>query len=74
MRLGEVRAPAATALADIEARESTAALIAAAADPEVARCAANASPLGEIGDPAVHADAGARRDGRCRARGAILKR
>ncbi len=47
----EVRAAAATALADIEARESTAALIAAAADPEVLVRQMAVAALGEIGDP-----------------------
>jgi len=47
----EVRASAATALADVEAREATAALITAAADPEVLVRQMAIAALGEIGDP-----------------------
>lgn len=49
----EVRAAAATALADVEAREATVALIAAAADPEVLVRQMAIAALGEIGDPAA---------------------
>ncbi len=43
----------ATALADVEAREATVALIAAAADPEVLVRQMAIAALGEIGDPAA---------------------
>jgi HEAT repeat protein len=47
----EVRAAAATALADVEAREATSALITAAADADVLVRQMAIAALGEIGDP-----------------------